>query len=179
MRALMVGRFQPFHNGHLAVIRELAERFDAIIIGIGSADQSHSKDNPFTAGERHLMISCSLEEEGILDYYLVPIVDLNRYALWVAHVESLVPPFDRVFSNNPLTRRLFEESGYEVEKPFLYDRHMYSGQLIRKLIVEDGNWQKLVPAGVARMMEEIEGAVRLRALAKGDVPGSLNDRAGP
>ena len=107
MSALIIGRFQPFHKGHLSVIKMVAEKSDSIIIGIGSAQLSHTFENPFTAGERHLMISRALRHEGIDNCYLVPIVDINQYSLWVAHVESMVPPFDTVYSNNPLTRRLF------------------------------------------------------------------------
>lgn len=55
-RALFVGRFQPFHNGHLAVINQLLERHNEVIIAIGSAEESISSDNPMTAGERVEMI---------------------------------------------------------------------------------------------------------------------------
>jgi len=85
-RALIVGRFQPFHLGHLNMVRKVIEECDKIIIGIGSAQFSHSTSNPFTAGERHLMISRSLEDEEIFDYYLIPINDLNIYSEWVSHV---------------------------------------------------------------------------------------------
>ncbi|EQD45121.1 nicotinamide-nucleotide adenylyltransferase, partial [mine drainage metagenome] len=52
MRAFVVGRFQPFHNGHLHVIKEILSQYSSVIIGIGSAQYSHTMENPFTAGER-------------------------------------------------------------------------------------------------------------------------------
>ena len=112
--ALLIGRFQPFHNGHLEVVKSIAKECDRLIIGIGSAQLSHTFENPFTAGERHLMISRAFHDEGLDNFFLVPIVDIYRYSVWVAHVASLVPPFESVYTNNPLTRRLFVEAGYKV-----------------------------------------------------------------
>lgn len=165
MRALYLGRFQPFHNGHLSVIQEISARYDDVIIGIGSAELSHTLENPFTAGERHLMLSRALEAEGVLDYYLVPIRDINRYSIWVAHVETLVPPFDVLFTNNPLTRRLFKEKGYDVKAPPLYNRDEFSGKRIREAIIGGGEWEHLVPEQVVRVLKEIDGIERLRELA--------------
>jgi nicotinamide-nucleotide adenylyltransferase len=110
-RAFVVGRFQPFHNGHLEVVRSILKENSSVIIGIGSAQYSHTLKDPFTAGERHLMITTTLEKEGLYDYYLVPIEDVNSNPLWVAHVESLTPRFNRVYTNNSLVRRLFFGEG--------------------------------------------------------------------
>ena len=70
MRGLLIGRFQPFHKGHFEVIKEIASQVDKLIIGIGSAQESHTFDDPFTAGQRHLMLSESLNQAGIVNYYL-------------------------------------------------------------------------------------------------------------
>ncbi len=168
MRALIIGRFQPFHRGHLEVVKYIVSKYDDVIVGIGSAQYSHTVDNPFTAGERHLMISRSLEEEGIHNYYLVPIEDLHRNSVWVAHVESIAPPFDVVFANNPLTKRLFQEKGYKVEIPPFYDRAKYSGKEVRRRIISGEEWEHLVPPAVARTIKEIDGIARLRTLAQSD-----------
>ena len=168
MRVLVIGRFQPFHNGHLQVIQEISEEADAVIVGIGSAQASHTLDDPFTAGERHLMISKSLESNGILDYYLVPIADIDRYSIWVSHVESLVPPFDVVVARNPLTQRLFKESGYEVKAPPAYDRSNFSGKEVRRRMISGGDWHSLVPKGTVDVVNEIQGIERLKHLAIGD-----------
>src|SRR5256885_9498938 len=52
-RALFVGRFQPFHRGHLSMVKRILESNSEIIVGIGSAQYSHTGENPFTAGERY------------------------------------------------------------------------------------------------------------------------------
>lgn len=164
--ALMIGRFQPFHLGHMQVIETIADESDYIIVGIGSAQYSHTFENPFTAGERHLMISRSLKDAGLDNLFLVPLVDINRYSIWVSHVESLVPPFDAIYSNNPLTRRLFDEAGYEVRESPMFNRDQYSGTEIRNRILEDKEWEFLVPDAVARTIHEIDGVERIKDLMK-------------
>jgi nicotinamide-nucleotide adenylyltransferase len=164
--ALLIGRFQPFHIGHLEVIKTISRQCDRLIVGIGSAQLSHTFENPFTAGERHLMINRALHDEGLDNYFLVPMVDINRYAVWVAHVQSLVPPFQDVYTNNPLTRRLFEEAGYNVRSAPLFNREVYSGSEIRKRIISGKEWEHLVPKGVAETIIEVGGDQRLRDLTR-------------
>ena len=162
---LLIGRFQPFHKGHLEVVRSIAKKCDSLIIGIGSAQYSHTVDNPFTAGERHLMISRALKDEGMNEYFLVPIVDINRYAVWVSHVVSLVPPFEVVFTNNNLTRRLFSEAAYEVRDSPMFNRDTYSGTEIRRRMVAGEDWKDLVPPAVAKVIDDIDGVNRIKELA--------------
>ena len=90
-RAFFIGRFQPFHRGHLAMVRRILESNEEIIVGIGSAQYSHTGENPFTAGERYEMIKRALDAEGIHNYHIVPIPDTHVHSVWVSHVTSLVP----------------------------------------------------------------------------------------
>ena len=60
MRGLYIGRFQPYHLGHQAVLEKIAEEMDEIVIVIGSAQESHTAENPFTSGERMEMIYAAL-----------------------------------------------------------------------------------------------------------------------
>jgi len=64
-RGLYVGRFQPFHLGHLHAIKYVLSQVDEVIIVIGSAQYSHRLDNPFTAGERVTMVRRALDEAKI------------------------------------------------------------------------------------------------------------------
>jgi nicotinamide-nucleotide adenylyltransferase len=168
MRALYIGRFQPYHLGHHSVIQEIASEADEVIICIGSAQRSHEIENPFTAGERYLMISKSLRESDILNFYIVPILDVNWNAVWVSHVESLIPPVDVVFTNNPLIGRLFQERGYKVRAPLMFNRKEYSGSEIRRRILKDKSWERLVPQAVIEVVREIDGLKRMKDLARSD-----------
>jgi nicotinamide-nucleotide adenylyltransferase len=162
---LVIGRFQPFHKGHLEVIRIIAKECSSIVVGVGSAQYSHTYENPFTAGERYLMISRSLRDDGMSDFSIVPIVDINRYAVWVSHVVSMVPAFQVVYSNNSLTRRLFSEAGYEVKASPLFNREVYSGTEIRRRMITGEDWRGLVPPAVAQVIEDIKGVQRMRELS--------------
>ncbi len=168
MRALYIGRFQPYHLGHHAAIEEMASEADEVIICIGSAQRSHELENPFTAGERYLMISKSLRDDGVFNFYIVPILDVNWNAVWVSHVESLIPPVDAVYTNNPLIERLFKERDYKVRAPLLFNRKEYSGSEIRRRMLNNESWQDLVPKAVAEVIKEIEGIKRMKDLGRND-----------
>ena len=166
-RGFYIGRFQPYHNGHQSVLEHIARKVDEIIIGVGSAQLSHHIDNPFTAGERVMMITRSLES---LDcpYYVIPIEDIQRNSLWVAHVRSMAPPFDICYSSNPLVVRLFKEAGVKVQSPAMYERDTLSGTEIRRRILSGEPWKNLVPPAVVQVLKEIDGVGRLRQIARDD-----------
>lgn len=166
--ALVLGRFQPLHKGHMEVILQCAAQSAHLNIGIGSAQSSHLPDNPFTAGERYLMLQSALEDEGIDNYSIIPVEDLNRYSSWVAHVKATCPPFGAVYTNNPFTRRLFAEAGYSVRNVPLYNRTIYSGTEVRRRMVEDGDWRSLVPTAVADVIDSIDGVGRVKDISKTD-----------
>ena len=166
-RGFYIGRFQPYHNGHHEVLEHIAKEVDEIIIGIGSAQLSHMIDNPFTAGERVLMITRALESLGC-PYYVIPIEDIQRNALWVAHVQSMAPPFDLCYSSNPLVVRLFTEAGVKVQSPAMYERDTLSGTKIRERILNGKPWKKLLPPAVGQVIKEIDGDERLCQIARED-----------
>jgi nicotinamide-nucleotide adenylyltransferase len=124
------------------------------------------KDNPFTSGERHLMISNTLKDEGIDNYHIVTLEDLNRYSLWVAHVVSHSPKFDVVYAHNPVSIRLFSEAGFDVVELELYKPDQYSGTEIRRRMIIGEEWKDLVPKRVVEVINEIDGVKRLRDITK-------------
>jgi nicotinamide-nucleotide adenylyltransferase len=166
MNALFVGRFQPFHKGHLKVVTELSTKFDNVIICIGSAQFSHTIENPFTAGERYEMITKSLNRVNISNFVAVPVEDINRHSLWVKHVCSIVPHFDVVYTNEPLSIRLFSEENYNVERIRWYNRRLYSGTEIRKRMINDKKWEHLVPKVVVDIITKVDGVNRIKDIAK-------------
>jgi len=117
----------------------------------------------------------SLVDEGLNDCDIILIQDLNRYSIWVNYVESFVPPFDTVITNNPLTKRLFKEKSYKIMEPPLYSRERFAGSEIRRRILHNESWQDLVPKAVVRMIEQIEGTERIRAIASKPVSESEED----
>lgn len=166
-RGLYVGRFQPFHNGHKAVIDLLCNEVDELIIGIGSAQMSHDIRHPFTAGERVLMIQRVLADAKI-PVYIIPLEDIKRNALWVAHVVSMVPPFDVVYTSNPLVIRLFTEAGFRVESPPMYQRQELSGTAIRQKMLEGDDWKQYVPEAAGLVIESVGGVERICDISRTD-----------
>jgi nicotinamide-nucleotide adenylyltransferase len=169
---LYVGRFQPFHLGHLEAVKYALSKVKELIIAIGSAQYSHTLSDPFTAGERVTMIRLALNEAKIdpSRYYLIPISDVDVHKIWVAHLASYVPSFDVVFSNEPLTSRLFREAGYKVERIPYFNREKYSATEIRKRILTGNDWASLVPKKVAEFIASIQGLERIKELAQIDKP---------
>jgi nicotinamide-nucleotide adenylyltransferase len=169
---LYIGRFQPFHTGHTEAIKYALKKVDELIIAIGSAQYSYTLDNPFTTGERITMIRKGLHESGIdtSKYQIVPIPDINIHTLWIAYVKSYTPQFDLVFSNEPLTSRLFKEAGIMVERIPYFERNIYSATEIRKRMVSNEDWQSLMPKNVSSYIEKIGGVDRIIELTKTDNP---------
>ena len=171
VRGILIGRMQPVHNGHMEVIKQILNEVDEIIIGIGSAQASHELKDPFTAGERIVMMTQALAEIGVdpSRYYIIPMQDINFNALWASHVKMLTPPFNIVYSGNPLVKQLFSEEGYEVRQPPLYDRLHLSGTEVRRRILNDENWKELVPNATAELINEINGIERIKNLSVKEV----------
>ena len=167
VRGILIGRMQPVHNGHMQIIKKILEEVDEIIIGIGSAQLSHELKDPFTAGERIVMMNQALSDMDIDSsrYYIIPMQDINFNAIWVSHVKMLTPPFSIVYSGNPLVKQLFSEEGFEVRQPPLYDRMHLSGSEVRRRILNDENWEELVPKATVNLLDEINGVNRLRNLS--------------
>ncbi len=169
-RGLYVGRFQPFHLGHLDAIRQVLRHVDELVIAIGSAQYSHTLRDPFTAGERLVMVRMALSEAGVEEerFWVVPVPDVHLHMMWVSSLEGYTPHFDVVFSDEPLTRRLFLESGYEVKSIRLYQRKLYASTLIRERMVNQQKWMHLVPKSTATFIKQIDGINRIRDLTKTD-----------
>jgi nicotinamide-nucleotide adenylyltransferase len=164
MKALFLGRFQPFHKGHLQVVKECLSRFQKVFIGIGSSQYEHTLENPFNVEERRHMIEKTLEDEHITSYKIFIIPDIHNYPHWVAHVEQLVPIFDVVVANNDLTMQLFREKGYEIYQPRIYSREVYCGREIRRRMINDEPWRDFVPDAVYRYLVDIKASQRMKEL---------------
>ena len=167
---MYVGRFQPFHLGHLCAVKKILGEVDEVIVAIGSAQYSHNVNNPFTAGERLVMIRETLRDEkmDLSRVWLVPVPDVHLHMMWVSALEGYTPRFTVVYSNEPLTRRLFVEAGYEVKDIPLYDRKVYSSTEIRKRMVKGEDWGEYVPRKVSAFIKDIDGVNRLRDLNRSD-----------
>lgn len=165
---LFIGRFQPFHKGHLATVKFALGKVDQLVIVVGSAQKSHEPKNPFTAGERIRMIKESLDSEKIdtSKVLIIPVPDVDVHSLWTRQVDMLVPKYDIVFANDPFTLLLFRERGVKTVEAPLVERSEMQATEIRSRMASGGKWEHLVPAPVAKIIKEINGVERVKAIAE-------------
>ena len=139
---LLIGRFQPFHLGHLHVLHYPLRSVDNLWIGIGSSNKSNEKENPFSVDERREMITSSLlEDSEILDLELLSdgslkdddwtikifnIPDVDNHEKWTFEIDKIVPAYDVVYTGDKFTKTLFEKRQIRVHTTFpsLYDKRL-------------------------------------------------------
>jgi len=168
MRVLFPGRFQPFHLGHLSVVKWALERFDELVLIVGSAQESHTLYNPFTAGERVEMIYNELEEESLYNkVFLFPLMESISNKNWIHDIELVSPKFDAVITGNPLVITSIRDK-YEVIVPKQFNREKYNSTLIRSMILKGEDWKDLVPYPVYEFIKRIHGEERMVDLSKTD-----------
>ena len=163
-KGLILGRFQPFHFGHLKLIESIVNDKVLPLICIGSAQYSHTVDNPFTVKERKEMIMAVLQSLNC-EYEIFEIPDINNYDLYVSHLETFVPIFDQIYSGNPIVQRLFDEAGYKVVKLQMFNREVWEGSAIRLAMREGGDWESAVPNQIVDIIQHIAGTERLKTLS--------------
>ncbi len=171
-RGLMTGRYQPFHNGHLFLAQQALSDCEELVIVIGSAQFNFIEKDPFTAGERVVMIHAALAEASIdlAKCYITPVANDENNARWLAHLRSQVPAFDVLYSGNDFVYHLAkaQDPSLTIRRPEFAKRTEYNGTHIRSLIVAGKDWKHLVPPAVANTIEHAQGVERIRMLAISD-----------
>ena len=161
MHGLVVGRFQPLHKGHEALIRQALEDCVHVTVAIGSATAKQSAKDPFTLEERSAMVRAVFDDR----VRVVAVPDIHDPPRYADHVTAITGAVDRVFGNDERTVDLFEDAGIAVRRPGLLERERFEGAAIRLQLAEgDGAWRKAVPAPVAKLLEEWDAGLRLRRL---------------
>ena len=169
-RGMIHGRFQPFHVGHLEYMRGAAERCDELWVGITNPDPARIKpeasdparhlpeSNPYTYDERLLMVKAAARDLG-LEAGLVHVIPfpVNEPELWEAYVPEGITQFLRLFSawGGEKQERLLA-AGYEV---VILDEGVekeLSGADVRDLLRSGGDWEPLVPPGVAQVLRGLD-----------------------
>jgi len=164
MDGLLIGRFQPFHLGHLEALQFALSKVDKLWVGLGSSNKPVEKNNPFTAEQRKEMILSSIDDsmkEKILIYF---IPDVDNHIKWIEKIDTIVPKFDIIFSNDDLTKHLYSKRDIQVLTiPFL-NRESLSGTNIRDLIIRDQKWDDLVPEGTRNFLQNTNAKDHLKNL---------------
>ena len=164
MDGLLIGRFQPFHLGHLDAVLFGLARTENLFICIGSSNKSNERKNPFSAEERREMITLSIEPSITDRIKIFDIPDVGDHEKWTFEIDKIVPKYDVIFTNDEFTKTLFGKRKISVISVVLKDREKFSGTNIRNLIIEDKNWRDLVPQGTRNVLDSINAKERLKNL---------------
>ena len=164
------GRFQPFHLGHLEYLRGAALRSDEVWVGITNPDPARVRpepsdplrhlpeSNPWTYAERMLMVKAAAIDLGLgLERVHVVPFPVNEPQLWGAYVPTGVTQYIRLFSDWGGTKlERLRAAGYEVVVLDEGAEKEISGADVREALRAGGEWEALVPPGVARVVRSLE-----------------------
>lgn len=145
---LFIGRFQPMHKGHEKVIKELLDKYEKVIILIGSINKKDDK-NPFKYEDRKKMIRKVLEDYK--NFEIFGIEDNPSNEEWTDYIKNNFK-FDIVVSGNDLVKELLRK--FIVNEPNWYKRDIMQSTIIRNLVNDKKEWKHLVPK---QIIIDIEG----------------------
>lgn len=168
---VVCGRFQPLHNGHLDYIINALNQSEHIIIGITNPDpgltspdptcihRSIVSSNPFTYYERYIMIRNSLLEIDI-NYYQFDIVPfpINMPQLYRYYAPLEAEYFVDIFDEwGDKKIELLKSGGIKniSTRSFKNIDKKIRSTIIRSLMKSNGDWRRLVPCAVIKLVDEI------------------------
>ena len=165
-----MGRYQPFHLGHMALAEQAMAECDDIIIAVTSAQYNYLEKDPFTVGERIEMIRNAMRESGADPgrYMILGLENQHNVATWPAYLKAALPSFQRVYSGNPYVAMLLQDHGTEVVQPKMLDRERFNATALRRMMASGGGWRSRVPPAVARFIESVGGENRIRTILGSD-----------
>ena len=163
---VVLGRFQPFHKGHAAMIIA-AENFRKennpelkLIIAVGSSNRSQTLKNPWSDSERIEMILFWLDNEVNFEASIVSIPDIEDPPNWVSHAERYHGKKGVFFSSDSSTSELYEISEWPVVSTSLIKRGRFEGWRVRE---------------TARMLSTIKDEDAIKMILGESVPESIID----
>jgi nicotinamide-nucleotide adenylyltransferase len=151
--SFFIGRFQPFHKGHLDAISQVLKKNDKVIIGLGSSQTKNTAKNPLDAIKRKRIISSVLDEHGIKNYEIYLIPDFEKDEDWIRYIKDNIPNFDHAYSGNDYVLGIMKGAGFKTKRiKFNLD---ISGTMIREMISkENKRWKNLVDKKVTEEIDE-------------------------
>lgn len=171
-KGLIIGRFQPLHNGHIKLIEDVdLIGLEKIILGIGVSTDDRTGKNPFHYDEIREMWLPELEKLTTpFEIYEIP--DINNAPKYAEHVEKITSCNQKntiIVSGNRYTTDCFtnHDKNYGVYK---FDMKVPLGEdylcatKIRDWIVNEGSWKEYVPESTKKLIEKIGGVEIIKQL---------------
>ena len=131
-KGIVLGRFQPFHNGHEHLVLEALKQFQEVTIAVGSSQEEWTTDNPFSFKERQSMIEAWVTEKSLSERItIVGIEDINDPPNWVEHASKAHGIGTLITSDKP-TKDLYESEEFPVNWIDLHEREQFEGWRVRQ-----------------------------------------------
>ena len=182
--AVIHGRFQPLHCGHLEYLLAGKALADVLVVGITNPDpwllgqeeaapeRGQVSANPCSFWERLLMVEGSLLEAGLSrdQFRVVPFPHSYPERLrFYAPPEALylLTIYDEW---GEVKRRRFEGLGLHTHVMWRRTDKVTSGTEVRELMAEDGDWRAWMPPAAARVIEAYAIDERVRQRRVGATP---------
>ncbi len=159
-RAIVLGRFQPFHNGHAYLVKQaaLVHPNQPVMVAIGSAKKEWEPNNPWSAEDRTAMISAWAESEQI-EIETCSIEDINDPPNWVAHARKSHGE-GTLITSDEMTSRLYKDASFPVHDVPLSERERFEGWRVRQ---------------TAKMLSTVYDDEAVREVLNTSVPESVVD----
>jgi cytidyltransferase-like protein len=172
------GRFQGLHFGHMEYLLAGKQRCDFLYIGVTNPDPKLSERNendlkrtelaanPFTYYERAAMIICAMLGNGIKreEFEVVPFpINYPELIKFYTPLDALY--FVTIYDEwGKYKLRELEALGCDTVVMWVrtMEERFSTGKEVRNLILNDGNWEELVPASVARYIKENKLDLRIK-----------------
>ncbi|MGH3937696.1 MAG: hypothetical protein ACRDTG_03530 [Pseudonocardiaceae bacterium] len=167
--AVVHGRFQPLHVGHLEYLLAGKSRCRTLIVGITNPDptqvavettaphRAEESANPFTFYERHLMVDGALGENGVApeEFRIVPFPHSfpERLKYYVPDDAAFLMTIYDAWGEEKLRR--FTELGRHCEVLWRSTSAVTSGTAIRQRIRHGQPWEHLVPSATAEVIRRV------------------------
>ena len=170
-----IGRFEPPHSAHLAVMLEALSEVQKLIVVIGSARAARNVKNPFSAEERQELILGMLRDAGVRSSRVL-FVHVRDYLynenLWLSEVQRGVAAHTHGSSDVALIGHLKDDSSYYLRSFPAWEflpAHVVSplsATQVRRAYFGEGPAAaaELVPSAVGRFLEGFAAGPEYRAL---------------
>ncbi|MDP4007609.1 MAG: hypothetical protein Q8P68_00270 [Candidatus Peregrinibacteria bacterium] len=171
--SLFIGRFQPFHIGHLADIKSIIAKGEHCIIAIAAANKVGTWRNPLAGAERENIIKETLKAESLLDpkglpkgsYEVHQLIDIDDDDRWVQHVIDSLPPFSKIYSGSEYVRGFFvdDERFETLPIKMIHDENdkILCATSIRKEALKSENYKKYLHSSTIGFLDELAFRERL------------------
>lgn len=152
-RAVYAGSFDPFTNGHLAIVKRAVELFDELIIGVG---QNQSKTTLFSPSERVTLIQASVPASNKVKVQVLTGLTADFARQMGAHylIRGLRTAGDFEYEQK-ITEMNYQLAG--LETVYLQARpsdQMLASSMLKEVAMAGGNVSPYVPSVVKDALEE-------------------------